>query len=298
MIMKTIKIAGLSVAGLAVVGGLLFGGDVMSYMSSSARTVRSAVKDIVPLEFELRRARDLLADVIPEMQANVRLIAQEEVEVEGLRGEIQQCRGSLDQERTRIARTHDMLSTRQASFTLAGGSYSRDQLKEDLARRFERVKEAEMILAGKERLLSTREASLRAAMQTLERTKSQKVRLEDQIAALEGQYRLVKAASVGSQIDFDHSKLAQTEKLITDIRKRLDVAERVLTHEAQFTQPIPIDVVDEKDLLSQVGEYLHGEQTGTAAGPAAVENDDLEDVGASVRPPVDDDALRLSRAER
>jgi hypothetical protein len=43
--------------------------------------MRGAVKDAVPIEFQIQRARDSLNDIIPEMQANIRLIAQQEVEI-------------------------------------------------------------------------------------------------------------------------------------------------------------------------------------------------------------------------
>jgi hypothetical protein len=85
MIVKWMKYTVLGAGGALLVGGLLFGGDVFSYIRSSARTVRTAVKDAVPLEFELKRAKDLLDDIIPEMHANVRLIAQEEVEIANLK---------------------------------------------------------------------------------------------------------------------------------------------------------------------------------------------------------------------
>lgn len=242
---------------ICLVGGLLFGGDLISYMSSSYRTVQATVKDSVPMEFELQRARDLLEDIIPEMQANVRLIAQEEVEIANLKTDIAEADRSLAEERVRLAKFRDVLTIERTRYVLGGTEYSRQQVKEDLARRLDRVKEAEVVLAGKRRLQEAREKSLHAAMQILDRTRAQKARLEDQIQGLESQYRLVQAAAVGSKVQIDNSKLAQTEKLIRDLRKRMDVAERVLAHEAQFTQPIEIETVTDKDLLAQVDEYLN-----------------------------------------
>ena len=88
MIMKWLKRSVIVVAGVSLVGGMLFGKDVVSYVRSSAKSVQTVVKDSVPIEFELRRARDLLDEIIPEMHANVRLIAQEEVEVAALNVDI------------------------------------------------------------------------------------------------------------------------------------------------------------------------------------------------------------------
>jgi len=282
MLWRMIKIGSVVLIVGTVAGAVVFGRDLVSYASSSAGAMRQAVKDSVPIEFELRRARDLLDQIIPEMHANIRLIAQEEVEVAALERDIAGSTQNLDDERVRVAKLRNLLNSDQVRFVVAGRQYQRTQVCQDLARRLDRVKEAQMVLASKERLLSARQKSLAAARDMLERTRSQKVLLGDRIGALESQYRLVQAAAVGSHMELDNSKLAQTEKLIDQIRKRLDVAERVLAHESRFTQPIPIDtVVDEKDLLTQVDEYLagpepeaqqqqmkadeHGPETGTQA---------------------------------
>jgi len=256
MIMKWAKRSVLVVAGVSLVGGLIFGKDVVSYVRSSAKSVRTVVKDSVPIEFELRRARDLLEDIIPEMHANVRLIAQEEVEVKALKVDIAKGEKAIGEEKVRVTKLRDALEKPQVEYCFGGREYPRSYVKEDLARRFERYKESELVLASKRRLLATRENSLTAAMDLLERTKSRKRILEDKIESLASQHRLVKAAAIGSQIQVDNSKLAQTEKLINQIKKRLDVAERVLAHENQFVQAIPVDAVAEEDLLIQVDDYF------------------------------------------
>ncbi len=239
-----------------LVGGLVFGEDIVSYVRSSARSIQEVVRDAVPIEFELKRARDLLEDIIPEMHANIRLIAQEEVEIAALKADIERGQKALEDERTRIAKLRDALDVRPASYTFGGSSYSRIQVTEDLAARFDRFREAELVHASKGRLLATREKSLQAAMQLLEQTRAQKRLLEDKIGALESQYRVVKAAAVGSRIQMDNSKLAQTEKLISQIKKRLDVAERILAHESHFVQSIPVDSITEEELLAQIDEHF------------------------------------------
>jgi chromosome segregation ATPase len=256
MILRMVKYGVIGGATLLLVGAFMFGRDLHSYVSSSARSVRTAVKDAVPIEFELRRARDLVNDLVPEMQAHVRLIAQQEVEIAQLQTEIERSHRELEDERARVRRLRDAIATSETRFVFNGFSYTREQVREDLARRFDWLKEAEVVLTGKQRLLENRQHSLAAAMQTLERTRSQKSLLESQIAALEGQHRLVQAASAGSGASIDNSKLAQTERLITQIRKQLDVAERVLAHESRFVQPIQIDTINEKDLLTAVDEHL------------------------------------------
>lgn len=265
---KLVRLGVMGLGGLAVVGGIAFGTDLLSYVSTSARTVRTAMKDAVPVEFELQRARNLLEEIIPEMQANVRLIAQEEVEIADLSRDIEASQASINQERSRVARLRDVLTAEKASYVIGGIPYTREQVKMELARRFDHLKEAEVVLAGKQRLLDSRKKSLAAAVQMLERARATKVSLEDQIAALDSQYRLIQAAGSGTAFELDQTKLAKTQKLLNDLRKRLDVAERVLTHEARFTQPIELDVVDEKDLVAQVDEFLSENVPTTAPAVA------------------------------
>jgi hypothetical protein len=253
---KVIKWGVLTVGGLAIVGAVVMGTDACSYIRSSAKQLRASVKDNIPLEFELRRARDLLDEVLPEMQANVRLIAQQEVEIAAGREEIAIAQKNLDDERVRVARLRDHLGTQHTSFTFSGVNYSRDELKTELGRRFERFKEAEMTLSGKRRLLENRQKSLIAAEKQLEQTRARKLALEAQVETLASQYRLVQASGATKDVRINETKLAKAEKLIGDIRKQLDVAERVMAREAKFVSPIPLDVVNEKDLVAAVDEHL------------------------------------------
>src|SRR5690349_14777317 len=82
MVFRLIKYGVLTLAAGALVVSLLFGGEALSYVRTSGKSMRQSLNDRIPVEFQLRRARDLLGDILPEMQANVRVIAQQEVEIE------------------------------------------------------------------------------------------------------------------------------------------------------------------------------------------------------------------------
>src|SRR5947209_12330019 len=110
MFAKMLKLGLFSVTSLGIAGGLIFGRDLASYVSSSARSMQSSVKDSVPMEFQLRRARDLLDDVIPEMHANVRLVAQQEVEIDALREDIDQSGKSIQDQVAQIQQLRDARS--------------------------------------------------------------------------------------------------------------------------------------------------------------------------------------------
>jgi hypothetical protein len=269
MILKVIKYGALTLVGGALITSLLLGSEAFSYVRSSAKSVRMAVKDNIPIEFELRRARDLLDDILPEMQANVRLMAQQEVEIDAAKEDIEGCQKSLADEGVRVQKLRDMVSKGPSSQVLGEITYTRDQLKHELARRFERYREAESALTAKKKLLDERRRSLAAAEQQFEQMRIRKVALESQVEALNGQYRLVQAASsTKGGVRIDPSRLAEAERLVGEIRRQLTTAEHVLAREAKVTQPIVIDVIDDQDLVARVDRHFKTtEQAAKAAAP-------------------------------
>ncbi len=261
---------------VAILGGLLvFGEDLASYIHSSSKSFQTKVKNAVPIDFELQRARDLLEEIIPEMHTNIKLIAQEEVDIAALKIEISDSEEFLDKQKTRISKLRQNCDRHNVTYKYKGHTVSRETLLKDLSHQFDQYKENEAILESKKRLLTSRETSLAAAMQLLEKTRSQKRMLANKIETLESQHRLVKASAVGSEIQFDDSKLAQTEKLIGKIKNRLDVAERILAHESRYIEIAPLDGIDESDLMSEVDAYFlensdqpHDEQKAAQLNPA------------------------------
>ncbi len=256
------KLVGWSVIGLLVVGGvglLTFGTGFGSYMRSSLGIMKSSVKDSIPIEFEIQRARDLLEDLIPETRANLRLVAAEEVEVANLEREIDRERESVEKERAKLHRLRGKLKTEEVTYRLGGRTYDRAELVTILSTQFDRLTTAEKFLAGKQELLENRKASLRAAMKNLERTRLARVEVASKIEALEEQFRLMKLKSSGNSFQIDNSKLAQVEKVLSELQKRLDVAQKVMASEAQFIELVPLEVpeiVDEESVVERVDAYL------------------------------------------
>ena len=256
MVKKWLKRGALVGLVVLVLGVVFFGDDFLSYVKSSVKLTQETAKEAVPVEFELRRAKDLLEEIIPEIHANVRMIAEEEVEIAGLKKELEDSVESVGDEKEKVAKLRNSLNENKEEYKFGRKKYTRNEIAEELGWRFERFKEAGVVLESKKRLLAARERSLKSAMELLEKTRSQKRILASKIEGLESQYRLVKATAIGTGIRVDNSKLTQTEELISEIKKRLDVAERILSHQSHFVQISEIDVVDEKELVAEVDEYM------------------------------------------
>ena len=71
----------LAVGAATVCGLLLFGTDLWSYATTFSGRAHRHVKRHVPLEFEIERARTIVADLVPDIRQNMHTIAEEEVDL-------------------------------------------------------------------------------------------------------------------------------------------------------------------------------------------------------------------------
>jgi hypothetical protein len=275
MFYRAIKLGVIAVGGAALVCGFVFGTEAGGYVRSTVNSMFRTVKESVPVDFQLQRARDLLAATGPEMEKNVRLMAEEEVDIADLRADISRTQQSLADEKTRLAKLRDNLATSQASFTFGDFTYTRQELIDELSRRFQNYQQGLSAESQKEQLLFDRQKALGAAMQALDMARAQRTTLESEIDGLEGRYRLAQATAAGAGEPIDNSKLAQASQAVDEIRRQLDISDRMLAQEARFTRPMPLDSVNEKDLLTQVDAQLNNNQPPTAT-PAI----DLSDAGS------------------
>lgn len=251
--LKKIFIAG----GLVVlVGTLLLGRDLLSYVRTSARSVQEAVVDAVPTEFQIRRARDMIDGLIPQIRQNMHLIAREEVEVERLERQIAQARQNLEQERAVILRMKDDLASGKPRLVYSGREFSAEQVRVDLANRFERYKTNEATLASLEQIREARLRSLQAARDKMENMLAAKRQLEVEVENLQARLQMIQAAQATSAYQFDDSQLGRIRELITDLRTRLDVAERLVQSKGLYQGEIPVEVPGQKDILDEVTEYF------------------------------------------
>ena len=70
------------------------------------------------------------------------------------------------------------------------------------------------------------------------------------------QHRLVKAQAVATSIHIDNSQLARAERLMQDIDRRLETAQRIIQYEAELDSPDFDELIDEADLIEEVDACL------------------------------------------
>ena len=274
MIKRTILV----VTGLGLTTLVLFGRDAASYVSTTYHRVTSSVQDRVPVEFQIDRAKQMVRDLDPEIRNSMHVIAKEEVAVEQLNQQIAGNQSKADNDKKDILRLQSDLGQNKGVYQYASHTYTSDEVKQDLARRFSRFKVCDDTLSSMKQMRDARQKNLDAAQQKLSAMVNARRKLEVDVQNLEAKRKLVEVAQASSDYVFDDSQLARAKELINDIRTQLDVAAKLANADANVEVEIPLDETAPSDITEQVADYfrLGGEEEEIAVStdeetPAAEE---------------------------
>jgi hypothetical protein len=78
---------------------------------------------------------------------------------------------------------------------------------------------------------------------------------------------MVAAAQTTSNFQFDESQLGRVKELVSNLRTRLDVAEKLANAETEFQGEIPLDKPTPQNIVDQIGQFFG--QTGPDAAKVA-----------------------------
>jgi len=261
-------------AGAALLGGLIFGPDALSYVGTSLGWVKQSVRESVPIEFEIERARGMCKDLVPDIRKNMHVIAKEEVEVERLGKEIAQLDGRLEKEKSAMMTLRGDLGSSSAQFVYAGRKFTAQQVEKDLANRLERYKTNQATLDSLRDMQAARQRNLEAARQKLDGMLAAKRQLEVDVQNLEARLKMVEVAQTTSDCNIDDSRLGRVKELIGDLRSRLSVAEKLANADQYLESEIPVSEEDPQDTLANFDDYFELDRPSTA---------DVASGGAEVR---------------
>lgn len=234
--------------------GLLFG---RSHVCTAVGMAKQAVKDNVPVQFEIKRAREMIRGLIPEIEKNLHRIAREETEVAKLEKQVAKTEDQLAKDRDGILRLKKDLDSDTEVFVYCGRNYSAKQVKEDLTHRFDQFKTKEVTTDNLRKILAARQTSLTAAREKLEGMLAAKRTLEVDVENLEARLKMVEVAQTTSDFNFDDSQLSRTKELLSEIGDRIEVAERLVNADTNFHDRIPLDdPASDRDINKEVANYF------------------------------------------
>jgi len=262
-----------AVLGAAMSAGamyLVFGTSAPSYVRTAFHRVRHNAKDAVPVQFEIDRARQEIANLEPAIKDNIEVLARAEVDVEYLNREIATTQANLASEKKAMLALRESLET--GDFRLAGHGrvrYTEDEVKGDLARRLDRYRNVNKILEEKEATLKAREKSVIAARKLLMEMAAQKQTLLTKLEKIEAHLKMIEATKATNEFDFDDSALARAKQSVSELEKRLEVLDRKAEMEGRFVDSgnIPVGLEPDRDVVREIDDEF-----GTPAAAPKADN--------------------------
>jgi chromosome segregation ATPase len=228
-----------------------------SYARCATTWLTQSANDAVPLEWEIKRARQMIGDLQPEIANNAKQIAREKIELARLQRQAKECGEALDKTQSDIERLSSDLKSGDAKYSYAGQTYTSAQVRDDLANRFSRFKTRRQTYEKLQQMVAAREASLHSAGQRMDTMLAAKSQLEVEIENLQARVGSLRLAQTASPLNLDDSHLSNTRELLDDIAARIDVEEEVATANTYRAGEINLDEPDSEDLLDAISAYLN-----------------------------------------
>ncbi len=252
---------------------LLFGRDVASYVQTTVGWVHDSIRQQVPVDFELKRARDMIVDLKPEVRRNMHLIAKEEIEVERLAQQVARLETRQQKGREALMKTQAQLSSGKDYLRCGATVYTAKEANKLVADRFQRYKTDDQTLENLHKLLAARQRGLEAARKKLEGMLAAKQQLLAEVASLEARQKMNEVAQTTSDFSFDDSHLARTRELLRDIETRIQVGERMVQADLDFDRDVLLeDEVETNDVVDEIARYFSAEPSVDAIAELSVDS--------------------------
>ena len=268
--LKKLIVAG---GALALLSSVTLGVPLWSYARCGTSWLRSSAADAVPMEWELKRARQMIADLRPEIEANAKRIAHEKIDVARLDQQLTEANERLAKTQSDIERLSADLREGSQSYTYGGRTYNSAQVKTDLANRFSRFKTRRETADKLQQMLDARQASLQSAHERMDAMLSAKQQLEVEVENLQARLAALRVAQTSSQLNLDDSQLARTRELLDEIATRIDVEEETMNVDVEYFGEIDLEEPSEENLLDEISAYFDADDSSEAKSLASIQLD-------------------------
>lgn len=273
MIRKTLKWTLLGGVVLGGAGFLFLGTAFPSYLGTMASSVREGVVGQIPVDLELKRAEGLIRQIDPQIETCKRDLARAEVDLEELQNSVVRLEKVVGAEEKKLKVGARLLSgSETGQVELAADFGARRRVSADLERTKDSFVNNTAILKTKRTLIERQTRAVEAAKERLDAVRAERIALEDQVQSLKTQQMQIDALAAHSQrFDLDSTALSQAKEVIANVKKRLDVSQRMLENEIAFHgDPVAMDV-DERNVLKEIEELFAAEKGAATASVLEIE---------------------------
>lgn len=253
------KILG-SAALLLLIDGVVFGFGAARWTYDSARTAlgmgRESIRQNMPIGFEIERAKQQLADVRPMITDHKHRMLEEEAQLAILDRQITAQEKKLTEDRGEILILKNDLTSGKDSFRYGERIYTVSDVKQDMTRRFERLKTNEATVEKMRQTRTARERRLAALQDKVAAMEASVRQMDAEVGNLEAQLQLVEAAEAGCEYNLDDSPLSRLKTLMADLQTRVEVRARMADREVDAYQEIPVGASNSESIVDEVTQYF------------------------------------------
>jgi len=219
-----------------------------SYFRTATTEIMDSVRDLVPLEFEIKRLCQLTDEMLPEIEAQRKVAAEVDVDCEFLEKELTSLSAGLEEARGQMQPLREALDSSAETHRFGDRDWTRTEIERDLERRMVIYQERQAERTAKERLLATRRETLASATTRIHECQKQHVGLTQKIEVLRADLKRLELAQAAGKVSFDETKLQAARDLSTEVEKRLRTLARLVDGEAK---PPVIPVMADKRPLTE-----------------------------------------------
>lgn len=232
---------------------LAFGTSAPSYVKTAICKARDGAKGAVPIQFEIDRARQMVADLDPAIRANIENLARNEIEINHLQSEIVATRENLSKEKATILALREAVGTQQDTRLAGKVSYTAEEAAASLKSRFDAYKRTSETLAQREKTLAVREKAVVSAKEQLATMHAKKQELMTKIDQIEAQLKAIEATQAANEFTFDDSALSRVKETVTDIEKRIEIISKTAELEGRYAGEKPLPVLgSSRDIAREI----------------------------------------------
>jgi len=258
--MRMLKKALIGVGLLVVLGVIAWQTEAGSYICTAFKEGKAFCKKQVPVKFEIKRAKDMLANLEKLDDKLISALATEMVNKKKLEREVSEGDVALASARDDLRARNEQFKTYAVS---EKSSVQRETIAIDLERRFKRFKTMEQTLKTKKELLAQHDERVNAVKEQRDGLKAQRADLGSRVEGLETQVALLEAAEARSRHRIDDSQLTElnrVKELVDGLEERIEksMTELQLREDIKASQPTasPSFSSSTSGLAQEIDSYL------------------------------------------
>jgi hypothetical protein len=225
----------LILSGMLVVVGWAFGSnagrEIVSYVKTGWKEVRTATQKVVPLEFEIKRAEDLLNNLDRADDKLINTLASQMQAVRKAEQDLETMTASLEARKIELTARADELKAWSTKMEdgkpVPVSTTKRDLAALNLERDFKAYKVAEAAVKNKASMVEQLQTRIKAMQEQREALKGQRADLCTRVGKLKNDLDFLKVAQLKARHageDFQVPEIAQLRELIESIEGRIETS--------------------------------------------------------------------------